>query len=310
MTSYSRNLDLNLLKTFVVTYKEQNLKKAAKLLSCTPPAVSIKLSKLRDHFGQTLFIKVPTGLEPTPFADELFQSVEPLLHALESKVLHVGGFDPVQINDTIKLTIGRQLLPWLAPKLFKSIQKQAPRSSSLMNLFGTDAIERIKKGELDIGIEYKQLVTKELTEVPLGNQSLKFVVRKEHPFQKEKARIKELAQYDFAFINNAMEPDAPGIALFRELQKQNTPVRVKFSSLSSSATLNVVLSNNLVCPVPENLYNEHRDRLRVIDVTDITLHHAMPVYGYLHQKNRHSAKHLWLLELIRNELSLQQTDEL
>ena len=305
MAKYSRNLDLNLLKAFVVTYQELNLKQSAKVLSCTAPAVSIKLSKLRDHFGQTLFIKVPSGLEPTPFADELFQNIDPLLHTLESKVLHVGGFKPEQIKDTIKITVGRHLLPWFAPRLYRAIQKQAPDSSLLVNVFNTDTIEQIKKGKVDVGIEYRRSITKELTEVPIGTHSVRFVVRKGHPFSATRATITELVRYDFAILNSSIEPDDPGISLFREMMRQNTPIRIKFSTLSFAAILDVILSSDLVCPLPEHLYKKHRDQLRTIEVTDVDIHQDMPVYGYLHQKNRHSGKHLWLIDLIRKELSDQ-----
>ncbi len=57
-------LDLNLLRTFMILYQEQNMRKAAHRLKVSQPAVSKALQRLREHFGNELFVKTPTGYNP------------------------------------------------------------------------------------------------------------------------------------------------------------------------------------------------------------------------------------------------------
>ena len=73
-TNLIKKLDLNLLRVFIVVYKERNLKRAANLVGLSAPSLSLKLSKLKDVLGTELFFKTSTGFEPTEFAHKLFRS--------------------------------------------------------------------------------------------------------------------------------------------------------------------------------------------------------------------------------------------
>ena len=68
---FYNNLDLNLLRTFQIIFQEKNLQKASLRLHVSAPALSKSLNRLRDHFNDPLFVKVPQGLSPTPFAKDL-----------------------------------------------------------------------------------------------------------------------------------------------------------------------------------------------------------------------------------------------
>ena len=68
-------LDLRLLEVFEAIFVEKSLTNAALKLDMTQPAVSQSLTRMRTHFGDTLFVRAPGGMEPTPRAKELFASV-------------------------------------------------------------------------------------------------------------------------------------------------------------------------------------------------------------------------------------------
>ncbi|MCE1187487.1 MAG: LysR family transcriptional regulator, partial [Rhodocyclales bacterium] len=63
-----RHLDLNLLKAFDALMDERSVTRAAARLSLTQPAVSGILNRLRDSFGDPLFVRTPRGITPTPQA--------------------------------------------------------------------------------------------------------------------------------------------------------------------------------------------------------------------------------------------------
>src|ERR1700748_4000348 len=64
-----RAIDVNLLLVFDVLYRTRNTTRAAEQLHLTQPAVSNALKRLRTMFDDVLFVKTPTGMEPTPRAD-------------------------------------------------------------------------------------------------------------------------------------------------------------------------------------------------------------------------------------------------
>lgn len=60
-----QSLYLNLLRTFLILSQELNMRKASERLRVSQPAISQALVKLRNHFDDELFVKVPRGLKPT-----------------------------------------------------------------------------------------------------------------------------------------------------------------------------------------------------------------------------------------------------
>ena len=60
--------DLNLLPIAFALYDELSVSRAARLLGMSQPAVSMALRRLRETFNDPLFIRVPTGIAPTPHA--------------------------------------------------------------------------------------------------------------------------------------------------------------------------------------------------------------------------------------------------
>ncbi len=92
------SLDLNLLRTFLVLSQELNMRKASQRLHVSQPAISQTLQKLRHHFNDELFVKVPKGLAPTSFAEELTIAIAPHLDGLVSALNTAQPFGPKAID--------------------------------------------------------------------------------------------------------------------------------------------------------------------------------------------------------------------
>src|SRR6478735_40778 len=76
-----RTLDLNLLKVFEALMTEGAVTRAATKLSLTQPAVSNALSRLRQAFGDPLFVRHGAGVTPTQRAMALWGPIgESLSH--------------------------------------------------------------------------------------------------------------------------------------------------------------------------------------------------------------------------------------
>lgn len=76
--------DLSLLVVFDVLARTGSVTLAAKNLSMSQPAVSHALSKLRQMFGDTLFVRSGNGMELTPTAESLADQVRLLISGAES----------------------------------------------------------------------------------------------------------------------------------------------------------------------------------------------------------------------------------
>ncbi|WP_285424389.1 LysR family transcriptional regulator [Pseudomonas sp. F3-2] len=81
-------VDLNLLLTFLVVFRERNVSAAARHLRVTQPAVSGSLVRLRRFFDDPLFLRLDRKMQPTPKAQEIAQTLLPAMRQIESVIRH------------------------------------------------------------------------------------------------------------------------------------------------------------------------------------------------------------------------------
>ena len=63
-----RDVDLNLLLLFQHLLEDRNISSVARRLDLSQPAVSNALRRLRQAFGDELFVRTAQGMQPTPRA--------------------------------------------------------------------------------------------------------------------------------------------------------------------------------------------------------------------------------------------------
>src|SRR5215471_11522331 len=74
------SVDLNLLVAFEALFAERNVSRAAQRVGLAQPSMSHALTRLRQLFGDDLFVRTPKEMKPTPRAIEL---AAPIADALE-----------------------------------------------------------------------------------------------------------------------------------------------------------------------------------------------------------------------------------
>ncbi|MEA7264336.1 LysR family transcriptional regulator, partial [Salmonella enterica subsp. enterica serovar Montevideo] len=65
MTTTLNRLDLNLLRVFDAVMEERSVLRASQRICLSQSAVSHALSRLREVLGDELFIRTPSGMQPT-----------------------------------------------------------------------------------------------------------------------------------------------------------------------------------------------------------------------------------------------------
>jgi LysR family transcriptional activator of mexEF-oprN operon len=125
--NYDRNLDLNLLRVFVVVADAGSVTTAADRLYLTQPAVSAALKRLASAVGAPLFVRAGRGLALTGRGQRLLDSTRPHLQALVAAALAPARFDARTSERTLRLGLSDSNEAWLLPPLLRLLAKQAPR---------------------------------------------------------------------------------------------------------------------------------------------------------------------------------------
>lgn len=124
---YGRDLDLNLLRVFVVVADSGSVTQAAAHLYLTQPAVSAALRRLTSAIGAPLFARRGRGLVLTSRGERLLSDLRPHLQALVDAALAPPQFDPKTSERTLRLGLADSSEQWLLPLLLRELEKEAPR---------------------------------------------------------------------------------------------------------------------------------------------------------------------------------------
>ena len=89
------NLDLNLLVALEALLSESSVTRAAARVGLSQSAMSHKLRRLREQFGDPLLVQVGGGLARTPYADELLGPLRHGLRELHGVWSGPRAFDPM-----------------------------------------------------------------------------------------------------------------------------------------------------------------------------------------------------------------------
>ncbi|HWH89548.1 MAG TPA: LysR family transcriptional regulator [Pseudomonas sp.] len=122
------DVDLNLLKVFEALHEESSASRAALRLGVTQSAVSAALRRLREVYGDQLFVRTGRGLAPTLQANQLKPVISDALNKcrqslamLDPAANHYEGRSvAIGLSDDFEIAYGRRLIEEIArhaPKL-------------------------------------------------------------------------------------------------------------------------------------------------------------------------------------------------
>ena len=147
------DIDLNQLVLFQQLMVDRHVSKAAENLGLTQPAVSNTLAKLRRQFGDDLFVRTPTGMMPTPFAEQLAEPIGYALGMIHSGLNQHSRFDPASVRRSV--TIGMTDIGEIVflPALVERLRQEAPGVSlSTVRTTTTNLRDDMEAGKVDLAI--------------------------------------------------------------------------------------------------------------------------------------------------------------
>ncbi|MGF1696860.1 LysR family transcriptional regulator [Vibrio lamellibrachiae] len=295
-------LDLNLLRTFLVLSQELNMRKASERLFVSQPAISQALQKLRNHFDDELFVKVHGGLQPTSFSESLADSITPHLDALSTSLNQVHEFDPIKIDQKITIAVPPIILANVSGPLFLKIKEFAPNADVEIFSWSQTTLEEIRNGHILLGVHYDINDSKEIYSHKLSAIEGRAVVREDHPLNKEECDVSEFAGYEHASVISRGWNDHYTLSA-KIMNDYGVEAKVGFRSELILAVIDVTQNTDMIMPQSNLFPIENYPKLRSIKPTFNGKPYEIDVFSHFHKRNRKSALIQWLNDIIQSAIN-------
>jgi DNA-binding transcriptional LysR family regulator len=176
------NLDLNLLRAFDAIATEGSVTVAGERIGLSQPAMSSALARLRQLFGDPLFVRTPRGMRPTPFAQQLAQPVREALRLIQGALQQHAGFDPRSSGNTFRFymsDIGEMVF---LPGLLERVKRDAPGVKiEVLRIPTKDIHAALEAGEIDLALGFLPGLTSGMRAQPFFREHYVCMLRADHP---------------------------------------------------------------------------------------------------------------------------------
>jgi len=257
-----RRIDLNLLAALDALLDERNVTRAAARLGATQPTVSGMLTRLRDLFGDPLFVRAQRGLLPTPRAQALAGPLKQLL-ADSRRLLAQTAFDPATAEATFTIASNDYMQLTLLVPFVRALRREARQ----IRLAITPAIitgvgDALARSQIDLAVTVPEFAMSDLPSRLLYRERYVVVVRPKHPLARRTAvSVERFCDYDHVLVSptgGSFEGPTDQALARLGLRRE-----VRYSVPSFLLVPELLQTDDLVALVPSRLLRK-TDRLAVL----------------------------------------------
>lgn len=284
-------LDLNLLRAFDAVMTELNVTRAACKLHMTQPALSNALKRLRHALNDELFVKVQSGVSPTPKAIALWPPIRDALTQIR-QTLEPRKFDPASATTTFTIAMNDFAANVLLPKLVRLFEESAPNLNiRTIPTTHTDAATQLEKAEIDLAIGIFSDLNPRLRSHSLFTSPFTCVMCRCHPLANQPLTLEHYVQAKHLLVTLTGEPTGfiDSMLLEHGLQRQ-----VMLTVNQFAVVPRLIIGSSLLAVLPT----------RIVETSDLRNHlHLAPLPLKVppsilkmmwHERNHLDSPHVWL----------------
>jgi DNA-binding transcriptional LysR family regulator len=179
------HLDFNLLLDLDALLREGSVVGAARVLHLSPPAMSRRLTRLREAVGDPLFVPAGRGLVPTPRALALKERVAAAIYKVRG-IFAAEVLNLTEVQRTFTLRVNDGFLGAWATELTKRLIAEAPGLTLNFVARADKNIDPLRNGEVDLDVGVPGPAESEICTERLFMTSFVGAVRAKHPLLRKK----------------------------------------------------------------------------------------------------------------------------
>lgn len=257
------HLDLNLLFIMESLYRTQNVSKTAEEFFMSQSAISHSVAKLRQHFGDPLFVRVSKGVSPTEMAKTLQPEIELFVQKARELGQPTEKFNPATATGRLTIATTDMLEIVLMPRLLERLKHEAPGIQvSVRPTYGQLPKAELESGVYDLAIAgfYKDL-PEGFFQSKLLDTDFSVAYRKGHPRLNGELTTAKYFECDHAVIT--LQGD------FKDSLRTKTGGKIRtrnfvFGSYSFTGLAWTLASTDLVLTAPTILLRKYQEYFPIV----------------------------------------------
>lgn len=297
-----RHQEINLLLVFDAIMTEGSVTRAAERLAMTQPAVSNAVSRMRSAWKDELFVKDGRNIQPTQYAQNLWNQVRTPLKELQEAV-DPGQFDPSTASRSFRLAAADVAIDMVWRPLRQLIESCAPNINIYAHPYNiVNGEQLLHDAEVDLVIGGTSSESRLIVNEHLFQVNYVCIMRPEHPFATGEFTLEQFANAEHLFVS--LSGDIEGI-VDQVLLQYGMRRRVAMSVNHFAAVAPLLTDSNLIAVVPSTpvakdiLSGELAVRLPPIDIP------TKPVMCLWHRRQEQDLGLMWLRERVNNIIRQQ-----
>ena len=245
------DVDLNLLIVFKHLLAERSVSRTAAALDLSQPAVSNALGRLRKLLDDELFLRTPSGMEPTPFAEQLAESVTYALGMIHGALNQRTSFDPATSKRSFVVGMTDIGEIYFLPALMQRLRKDAPRVTiSTVRNTAVNLRDDLESGKVDLAIGLLPQLKGGFFQRRLFAQKYVCLMRQGHPLDKKRITLAEFTAAEHLLV--VSEGSGHG-KVDEVLKRSGVERRIILAVPHFVAVGHILQATDLVATVPHRL---------------------------------------------------------
>jgi len=285
---------------FVEVYKTQSVSRAAEGLGLAQASASIALNKLRRYFGDRLFSRTSRGMEPTPYAQQIYPEVLASVQRLAKLIGQRASFDPATARRQFRICMTDISEIVILPTLVNHLRRAAPGVLIEAEKISTDSPRRLESGEIDLAVGFMPHLEAGFYQQKLFDQNFVCLASARHPRVQSKPTKRGFLVEGHVVVTTS---GTGHVIVDKVLAQKGYKRRVVLKLPSFLGVARIVAQTELLVIVPRRLGEALalNERLRVFDPPL-----SLPSYSvkqHWHERFHADAGNVWLRRTIAELLS-------
>lgn len=293
----AHGFDLNLLRVLIALDRTRHVTKAAALLDMSQSGFSSALARLRQHAGDTLFVRGAAGMTPTPRAQKMIEAARNALITVGEGVLAPPAFEPATASTEFRFAMSDLAEVVFLPKLLHHLQSVAPHTSASSEQLSADVVPAaLADGAVDLALGYfPELSTQTHFHQRLYRHTFACLVRRGHPLDRGRLTTKAFAELGQIVVTS---PARSGRLFDTWLHRKRIKRRIVLRTPHHLSLPTIVESTDLIAIVPLAV----GARFATTNAVDlVALPFKPPMFNveqHWHRRFQHDMRHRWLRQQI------------